>query len=298
VIAALLLALFAVADEPPLVGRPPNFSGIVGRFRIEADIDPKSVTVEDPLTLRVTIHGQAVTTPPTRGNLRLFPKLEDFDFFVEDGAEEDRADPATGTWTFVWRLRPKTTDVREVPPLPLVYWSPMLQRYQAATADALPIEVRPREAVTPPVVEVPLDVRFLTPIPDDSQGVDASWISQFVLWGGVLVASIALVLWGSRREPKAASAASEVLPMLDLDADEALLRYLQLRFALRAEPTPAEIDRALKRHGISPETRGSWTAWQRERDARRFGASSAGATGGRDEARRLILAAEAETCRR
>ena len=178
-IAALLLTMFAVADEPPLGGRPPNFSGIVGRFRIEADVDSKSVTVEDPLTLRVTIHGESVTTPPTRGNLRIFP--EDFDFYREEVAEEDRADPATGTWTFVWRLRPKTTDVREVPPLRLSYWSPMLRRFQAATTEAVPIEVGPQVEKTP-VAEMPLDVRFLVPVPDAAPAIDARGLSQAMLW--------------------------------------------------------------------------------------------------------------------
>ena len=130
-IGPLLLMMFAVLEEPPQVGRPVDFSDVVGRFRIEADVSPKSVSVEDPLTLRVTIHGEAVTTPPTRGDLRIFP--EDLDFFREDVADEDRADPKAGTWTFVWRLRPKSTEVREVPALRLVYWSPMLRRFQAAT---------------------------------------------------------------------------------------------------------------------------------------------------------------------
>ena len=189
-IGPLLFVMFAVAEEPPRVGRPVDFSGVVGRFRIEADVSPKTVPVEDPLTLRVTIHGEAVTTPPTRGELRIFP--EELDFFREDAVDEDRADPAAGTWTFVWRLRPKSTDVREVPALRLVYWSPMLRRFQAATTDPVPIEVRPAEAVKTPVLAppVPTEMRFfdISPSTWDSPAIEIGvWGIALAIVGGLLV---------------------------------------------------------------------------------------------------------------
>ena len=145
-IAALLLLMLAAVDDPPLVRRPGNFSGVVGRFRIEAEATPKTVTVEDPLTLRVTIRGDGVTTPPTRDRLRLFQgesddaSIDDL-FFREDVALEDRADPVAGTWTFVWRLRPKSTDVHEVPGLQALRTG---RRWWAACRWRRPIRSRSR----------------------------------------------------------------------------------------------------------------------------------------------------------
>jgi hypothetical protein len=288
--------MFAAVEEPPQVGRPVDFSGVVGRFRIEADVSPKSVPVEDPLTLRVTIRGEGVTTPPTRGDLRIFP--EDFDFFREDVADEDRADPKAGTWTFVWRLRPKSTDVREVPALRLVYWSPMLRRFQAATIDPVPIEVRPAEAVKAPapVSTVPPEQRLF----DIEPSIWDSPMIEIGVWALALALAFGLLLWNEFGRSAAYSAA-DVLAIVELKhgGAAALVRYLQLRFSMKTgEPTPTEIDFALRRADVSPELRERWTKWWRRYDERRFSASRTEAATEREQAADLIRRTEAACSRR
>ena len=42
---------------PPLTGRPAQFSDIVGSYTIAVTAAPTKVPVEEPITLRITIHG-------------------------------------------------------------------------------------------------------------------------------------------------------------------------------------------------------------------------------------------------
>ena len=51
-LAHLVLASAVHGQDAPIAGRPPNFSHLVGRYSIEAVIEPNEVVVEDPLTLR------------------------------------------------------------------------------------------------------------------------------------------------------------------------------------------------------------------------------------------------------
>src|SRR6516162_9933180 len=74
-------------EEPPVAGRPADFSGLVGFFRISTSASPTEVRVEDPLTLTVRITGDPDrsfrTSHPVRANLHLFSKQMKEDFFIE-----------------------------------------------------------------------------------------------------------------------------------------------------------------------------------------------------------------------
>ena len=95
----------AFAQEAPLVGRPIDYSGIAGRFRVEASIEPAAVAVEEPVLLRVTIRGEPAGRGPDRKNLRIFPGDLDAQFYREDLPDLDRVDKVAKSWTFAWRLR-------------------------------------------------------------------------------------------------------------------------------------------------------------------------------------------------
>ena len=44
--------------DPPLAGRPPDFSNIVGKYQIRASAAPTEVAVEQPILLRVLVIGE------------------------------------------------------------------------------------------------------------------------------------------------------------------------------------------------------------------------------------------------
>src|SRR5207245_67762 len=62
-ICILLAGLLAFDDdtiEPTVVGRPENFSGAVGAFRIQARCEPTTTQVEKPITLTLTVTARGV----------------------------------------------------------------------------------------------------------------------------------------------------------------------------------------------------------------------------------------------
>ena len=131
----------------PLVGRPPNFSGAAGLYRIEVAAKPTKVHVEEPIHLTVTIvslQPGALSSPPQRDKLRLFSADMERNFFIEPLPEEDRSHD--GSWEFHWRLMPKHARAREIPPMEFVYYqsSPPTGFKAADGAHSIALDVKPR----------------------------------------------------------------------------------------------------------------------------------------------------------
>src|SRR5262249_30530687 len=76
-----------------------------------------------------------------RKSLHIFPEDLGESFFIEPLPGDDVIAP--GRWEFAWKLRPKSTDVREIPGFALVYWSPAGRRYLTARSDPIEIPVTP-----------------------------------------------------------------------------------------------------------------------------------------------------------
>src|ERR1043165_8526688 len=153
---ALLQSRPAVAQrllDPPLTGRPEGFSGIVGRYQISAEAFPTEVQVEQPIKLHIIITGQtppnfsAVKYEPKRENLHLFPETWEKQFYTEEMIDEHQVNRAKKTWTFVYRLRPKHTHIKEIKDIKCVYYDPVApgtQKYVTRYLEAIPIVVKPR----------------------------------------------------------------------------------------------------------------------------------------------------------
>src|ERR1700682_1983141 len=75
--------------EPPLAGRPAQVSNIAGVYTIRVSAEPIDVTVEEPITLRVTLIGKGPAKyQPDRKHLKLFPDSWSRDFYLEPVLEE------------------------------------------------------------------------------------------------------------------------------------------------------------------------------------------------------------------
>lgn len=119
-----------VVLEPPEDGRPTDYRGAVGRFRVEADIGAPSARVGDPLTLSMRVTG--------RGNVKLFPRPElDIPWASAVAAGERVRQGADslligGTKEFHWVLTPRTAGRQQLPPLRYPYFNPDSRRYEVA----------------------------------------------------------------------------------------------------------------------------------------------------------------------
>ncbi len=125
--------------ELPAAGRPPGFSGLVGRFRITASATPTKVTVGDPITLTLRVSG-----PAYLGNVDL-PPLADQPALAQDfkiPAERAAGVIEGNAKKFTQTIRARHAGVREIPPIALSYFDPKTGSYQIARTKPIPLTVK------------------------------------------------------------------------------------------------------------------------------------------------------------
>jgi hypothetical protein len=135
--------------EPPSQRRPAMFNGAVGRFDFDVTAEPTSVLAGDPITLTMTI------TDRTNGSVQLellpAPPLEQLPELVDRFRMP--SDPLAGvvggeTKTFTQTIRPRSSDVHRIPPIPLVFFDPREERYVTVRSEPISIDVGAVESVS------------------------------------------------------------------------------------------------------------------------------------------------------
>ena len=134
-----------------------RFSGLVGQFRMEADIDKQDLTAGDATTLTIRITGS--------GNLMdaMRPEMKIPDAFkVYEDAPEEEINPGdngySGSKTFRIALVAVTPGRFELPPAKLVYFDHRAQKYQRIGTEPFELTVESSGAAT--------DLNAATPVTD------------------------------------------------------------------------------------------------------------------------------------
>lgn len=144
------------AAEPPIAGRPTDWSGVSGGpFVITLFAEPTELAAEDQLTLTLMI---TAADPGTTGNLRTLKrptlaKLDSFRSFAVEDLDGGYNEYLSRHWSR-YLLRPRNADVKEVPRLKFVYFNPRTGRYQTTYSEPVRLTVHPRTAPVA-AVEVP-----------------------------------------------------------------------------------------------------------------------------------------------
>src|SRR6478672_9456 len=113
VICGLLLA--QPVGEPPIAGRPGDWSGVSGGpFAVTLTADRTELTAEEPLTLTVRF---AVAPGGNAGNLRdlarpALAKLDAFKTFAVEDIDDTFVADDPPRREFRYRLRPRSADVK------------------------------------------------------------------------------------------------------------------------------------------------------------------------------------------
>jgi hypothetical protein len=125
----------------PTEGRPPDFGGAVGSFKISTDISSTKNTAGDPLTLRMHVHGA--------GNFdRVESSMLDGDAqwkTYEPKATFNSTDPTgyRGEKIFEQPLIASQPGTQTIPPLNFSYFDPGARRYETAHSSPLSVTVSP-----------------------------------------------------------------------------------------------------------------------------------------------------------
>ncbi|MEW6071705.1 MAG: hypothetical protein AB1726_03795 [Planctomycetota bacterium] len=166
----------------PEEGRPPEFTGVVGRFSVAASARPRELAAGESLELELAFAGED-------GLDRLALSWLAVDGFHVEGmiAAGDRR-----RRTITCGLSPRSEAVHAVPALSFAYFDPEPPAgYRAVRTSPIPIAVRP----PPP------------PVRDDLLARRRGWRAPILGGAGVLAAGLValLVLRGRRRRARAAS---------------------------------------------------------------------------------------------
>jgi hypothetical protein len=134
----------------PEQNKPANYNGAIGNFTMNASAGPTTVTVGDPITVRVQISGHGTldeVTLPARDawrDFKMYPpttKLEPSDAFGFQG-----------TKTFEQIVSPENADVHELPPVSFSFFNPDDGQYHTLTQAAVPLTVKAAGASPTPTL--------------------------------------------------------------------------------------------------------------------------------------------------
>ncbi|MGZ6480266.1 MAG: BatD family protein, partial [Bdellovibrionales bacterium] len=123
--------------DVPANGRPANYSGAVGRFRLSGQFEPPTGTVNQPVTLRLRFEGQ--------GNAKLIelPKLElppSFEFYDQKNSSKFLKD-GTSFKEFEVLIIPREPGVFNLTPVTTSVFDPATQKYTAISTQPLNITI-------------------------------------------------------------------------------------------------------------------------------------------------------------
>jgi hypothetical protein len=130
----------SVKPLPP--NPPPDFDpSYVGVFDVEASLDRTAARADEALTLEVTVRAEGAIRRTTAPVLH-FPGFD----FGEPRDFEESVDTATevvrGIRTYRYWTTPSEGGAQTIPPIRIHYFNPRSERYEVATTDEIPVEIR------------------------------------------------------------------------------------------------------------------------------------------------------------
>lgn len=304
------------AIDPPIAGRPVDFSNIVGRYEIKATAAPRTIPVEGSILLTIDIIGEGPAKyEPTRNALKLIPASWENDFHIQGMPAEDRVMRDEKAWRFVYRLKPKHVDVKAIPLIRLHYYDPSQpekNRFQIEYAGPISIKVTPRPE--PPPIEIEDEA-----LPDSFYGRASSEkvlqsmpvyelnATRLVAWLTLSPIACVVAVWLYRRSHPSrkvhvrrhqnGSAQRALASLPSAPPWHVVASYLRERLDFPAlDGTPSEVMTFLKQRGIALSLCRQSRAFFEACDAARFTSSAAQEDWLVEEAKRLIVALEADPC--
>lgn len=128
----------------PSANRPPNFSGLIGAYSVDAHATPRAVNVGDPITLRVTVSGP-LSTSVLAPQIDRQPSLAGKFRVSEQVLRTERGD---GSVEFVYTIRAMDPELEAIPPIELPYFDTQSGAYATAMSPPVPIRVSRARVVT------------------------------------------------------------------------------------------------------------------------------------------------------
>ncbi len=122
----------------PTEGRPESFSGAVGACTWDVDVRPTELTAGEPVTITMTIRGDANLDTVQAPTLRLGPEFRVYEPRLVPRPGRDERERV-----FEQIVIPRDETAREIPPLAFSYFDPETGTYRELVRGPFPLVVRP-----------------------------------------------------------------------------------------------------------------------------------------------------------
>lgn len=133
-------------SELPTQGKPATFTGAVGTFAIDGQLDKTELTTDDVASLKVTISGSGnlkLFTPPA---LNLPSGLDSYDPNILDTIM-GRTTTISGEKIVTYSVAPRNPGSYEIPPITLSFYNPQTNKYESVSTKAFHLTVKPGKGV-------------------------------------------------------------------------------------------------------------------------------------------------------
>jgi len=199
----------------PTEGRPPDFSGTVGKWSLSAKLDRAQAKVGEAVTLEIRIFGEGNVKSVGKPELPPFTGFKVYETISSSEVQKE-GDRVRGVKTYRTLLRPEVTGTLTLPTLTYSYFNPDKKKFERVQVPGLSLQVLPGQAEeaggaslpsasAPGVKMVSRDIRYLKtrfPLTPPSPALpDLFWILGF----GVPPLAVLLVWVGQRRRLRLAS---------------------------------------------------------------------------------------------
>lgn len=205
----------------PQEGRPPSYSGAVGKFDFQVEVAPSKVKQGSPVTVKMQISGS--------GNLDRFPppELEEMpNLKVYEIQKNQTINPNESLYEQA--VIPTSTDVTEIPALAFSYFDTQSKTFKTITRGPFPIEVEPAPQGGAQIVAnsattlrsgadiIERDIAYLKPMPEKwhfrSEQTNTSSRWMLPLPALLLAAAGGIKLHKNRRSANTAAARRQQAP--------------------------------------------------------------------------------------
>lgn len=185
----------------PADGRPANFSGLVGAFSLRAESDLRTVSVGDPLTVKVTLSGEGNIKAATAPVFDSVPGLRTF----AAGSSEEVSTAGykiSGRKSFDQVFVPQRPGTYRIPPFSLSYFDPVARRYRTiqtepieftATGTATDFTIPSLRLSPDELSDLAADVRFIHTDGTDLRRITDPGLFGWPFWAGHLLPFAGLV---------------------------------------------------------------------------------------------------------
>ncbi len=189
-------------------GAPDGFSGAVGQFELAATLNRQTVTLGEPVTLRLTVRGTGNIEPLPAPNVR---PPTGWQVFANPGTyitAQDSAGRVIGEKQFEWVFIPNAAGATQLPAVTLAYFDPAGLAYRTLETTPTTIEVHANGGIiaqtTESVPQTAFDRLPLKPVPaavtvTTSQPAWWFWLLWFIAPTGA-AASAGWVVHQQRRQ--------------------------------------------------------------------------------------------------